>query len=122
MTLDDHLRSLLSQFGQGSSVNDVVVVELHSRSFDEAGIALVSSRDLVSAADYERRFEQLLSTGYGWINLSYYGLLDGRPLVMIELPWSASGATETFVNYSGPSKRVRDAGGDARAGIKFSEN
>lgn len=57
-------------------------------------------------ADYEARFQELLAAGFPWINVSCYGLYEGRLLVVVELPREATGAARTSVNYSGPMRVV----------------
>src|SRR5262249_19645254 len=52
--------------------------------------------------------------GFAWLNMSYFGVLEGEALVTIQCPLSpARRSGVTSVNYSGPQKRVADAGWDA---------
>lgn len=55
------------------------------------------------------RFEELMSAGYSWINLSCYGILDGVAVIAVELPCSAAGTPKgkTSVNISGPPIDVK---------------
>lgn len=61
---------------------------------------------LLSTVEFARTFEQLLLAGYSWINLSAYGVSEGKLVVGVERPAVATGVAKglTSVNYSGPSQ------------------
>jgi hypothetical protein len=61
---------------------------------------------LVPASEFEERFQQLLSRGHPWINVSAAGLLGDALLVTVE---TAAKTVEgsTSVNMSGPEAFVR---------------
>jgi hypothetical protein len=69
----------------------------------------IPSAALFTVEAYEPRFEQLLSAGYGWINLSALGVMDDALLVCVELPRDATGVPRgrTQVVLSGPPIDVR---------------
>jgi hypothetical protein len=58
---------------------------------------------------FEPRFEELLSAGYGWINLSALGVMEDTLLVCVELPRDTTGVPRgrTQVVLSGPPIDVR---------------
>lgn len=116
MSLAQHIDHLLNQYAPASQLESVWLVEVHD--YDGSGLPIVRRASLAEPAKYAVRFAELVARGYSWLNLSFYGFLDGRPLIAVELPISPSGTT-TSVNYSGPSKVVTDAGGDARVGISL---
>ena len=110
-SLQRHLEELSDAFADQASTDDVVIAELGTVT--PTGQLLFNDADLCAAPSYATRFEDLLRRGYPWINMSYYGRLDARHLVVIELPARPTGSTATSINYSGPSRRVQDADGDA---------
>lgn len=64
---------------------------------------------LRTAAEFSGRFGQYLQAGYGWINLSVYGVLGTTMIVGVELPRASVGAPlgAASVNYSGPGLDAR---------------
>jgi hypothetical protein len=95
MSLDHHLTALFDWLGSLHELpkhSGVRVIELRGE------------RKLLGADEYAARFAHLLEAGYGWINLSCYGLLDERLVVAVELPRDPAGVPpgKTSVNYSGP--------------------
>jgi|JI10StandDraft_1071094.scaffolds.fasta_scaffold240808_4 hypothetical protein len=117
MSLEQHLDHLLTQYAPASRLEDVQLVEVGADDYDGSGLPIVRQASLAEPAAYAARFSKLLASGYSWLNLSFYGLLDGRPLIAVELPRGGVNSATTSVNYSGPSKAIADAGGDARAGV-----
>lgn len=117
--LTEHLIQLRERCAPELIIEDTLIVEAGADDFDDQGRPIVDAASLTEPGDYAGRFEQLLRSGYAWINLSYYGLLEAQHLVCVELPKAPAGCLETSVNYSGPSKRVREARCDARAAIRF---
>jgi len=88
-----------------------LIGELHRDGADEAGHPIVDRGSLRAASDYEGRFAELEAAGYDWINLSLYGSLQGKPLVVVELPSRAVGAARPSINFSGPTRAVSAQGG-----------
>lgn len=117
MSLAQHIDHLLTQYAPASQFEDVRLVEVGADDYDGSGLPIVRRASLAKPAAYAVRFSQLVASGYSWLNLSFYGLLEGHPLIAVEVPRSGGTAATTSVNYSGPSKAVTDAGGDARVGI-----
>jgi hypothetical protein len=99
--------------------DQVVIAELGQQQFDALGRPDIVSTDLRTPAEYEVRFSELLTSHLPWINLSYYGLLDGKGLVVVEIPNQRHATVQaaTSINYSGPPSEVAAAGWDARAGV-----
>lgn len=98
---------------QGPAPGDIVIIE---RTAAEGEPWIVDRARLRSAAAYAPRFADLLNRGFDWLNVSYYGQLEGRPLVVVEVPpGDPTGAPRTSINFSGPTRAVTDAGGDAAA-------
>lgn len=120
MSLAKHVDHILTQYAPTSHPDDVRLVEVCADDYDASGRPIVRRASLVEPSGYAARFSKLLTSGYSWLNLSFYGFLDDRPLIAIELPRNTGApGTTTSVNYSGPSRLVSDAGGDARAGISL---
>lgn len=68
-------------------------------------ITYIPKSVLVLATDYEKRFDELLSKGYDWINMNAMGLLQNSFIVQIEFPLKSLNASrdKVSVNYSGPT-------------------
>ncbi len=85
--LSNHLDRLLDRlegFGIQRSSRDVRIVEVSQISPD--GTYHVRRDQLRKPLDYESRFDELLATGYSWLNISCYGVHDGSLIVAIEVP------------------------------------
>lgn len=68
----------------------------------------ITSADLIAAAAFAERFDQLLSLGFPWINLSAAGVLRGALLVTVETATYTQASIDfTFVNPSGPPVLVQ---------------
>lgn len=70
--------------------------------------------------EYSARFDELMTSDFAWLNLSYWGTLEGHGLVMVEYPPQSpmrrgTDPVPTSLNFSGPMKLVADAGWDAAA-------
>lgn len=113
--LDFLFRIMAGQPGQPPVPEEAVITELSHDRLDPLGRPVIDAADLQTVAQYEERFSALMSKGLAWINLNYYGLIDGRALVIVEFPQhepAAPGATS--VNFSGPSEAVSRTSWDAR--------
>lgn len=64
---------------------------------------------LKTVSEYEQRFEELLDSGYSWINLNGAGILEGSLVVVVEFPRESVGAPrdKVSVNLSCPTNLVR---------------
>lgn len=113
-TLDEAL-ALLRGYDLGRGLprcEEVVLYELSSDDrFDAEGAARVDRARLVAVERYRDRFAALLDEGYAWINLHLAGVVDGRWVVIVELPRERATARGTSVNLSGPTRAVVDRGG-----------
>ncbi|MGH7268968.1 MAG: hypothetical protein ACREJ3_00940 [Polyangiaceae bacterium] len=103
--------------GQAPSPASVLIAELKPGNF-VAGRPRIKSEELHTPEAYEARFQQLMSEGFGWINLNYCGLARGAGLVLVNYPRQpAQRKGATSVNFSGPPRRVAVAGWDALAHV-----
>lgn len=58
---------------------------------------------------YEKRFYQIVTKGYGWVNMHVYGVLNKKLIVDISWPVSKPGSIPVAsVNLSGPEKWIQD--------------
>ena len=74
-----------------------------------AGSIIVPAVALVPAKVYDRRFEELLASGYAWLNLHAAGVIEHTLIVVVELPRAAGAVPRTAlsVNCSGPEQGAR---------------
>ncbi|HET8925679.1 MAG TPA: hypothetical protein VFN26_22035 [Candidatus Acidoferrum sp.] len=107
----DRLLALLEDCGLHPPSRDVRIVEISQiRRVSPDGTVHVRRDELRSPLDYEARFDELLRTGYAWLNVSCYGVHDGFLIVAIEVPGPRTlyPGCPTSVNLSGPENRVLD--------------
>ena len=76
--------------------------------------------------DYVDRFDEILCQGHGWVNMECLGLLNKTLVISVvepsqESPSFKSGAQNTSVNISGPSREVQSGGYDLSAFINIVE-
>jgi hypothetical protein len=86
-------------------------VEWHELRFIESSevdyskpIPCVSAAELMTMEDFQHRFESALHSGYPWVNLTALGVLEGMLVVALERPRTGTGALQTSVNMSGPTR------------------
>jgi hypothetical protein len=122
--LDRLLRWLESTELQPPS-REVRIIEVNADGFNRSdGKDHVRKDELRTPLEYENRFDELLQTGYRWLNLSCYGVYEGLLIVAVEVPsatvaqmtpsgWSPEGKPRTLhpgcatsVNLSGPARIV----------------
>lgn len=77
---------------------------VESKSIQYGPTDTIPASALLTVEAFEPRFEALFGAGYGWINLSALGVLDGELLVSVELPRDTASVPygRTSVNLSGP--------------------
>ena len=87
------------------------IMQAHSAAGSD-GAAHIRQTDFRDPSDYATRFDELLQAGYPWLNMSCYGIHDGRLIVAIEIPSPRPlhPGCATSVNLSGPSRTVLDSG------------
>jgi len=111
----DELFRLVCSAGSPPVPERFLITEVGPKDYKDAHPVIDTSK-LMPEQEYVDRFSHLVGAGYPWLNLSYYGLLGGVGLVVVELPAAAptpgTRQPRTSVNYSGPVKAVRDAGWD----------
>lgn len=113
--LDLLFRMVAGRAGQPPAPEEVVIAELSQDGFDPLGRPVIAAAALRTVEEYDERFSALMVKGFAWINLNFYGLLDGRALVTVEFPEDEPvepGATS--VNFSGPPQAVSASSWDAR--------
>jgi hypothetical protein len=97
---------------------DVRVVEVPGvPELDIRGRLTFAKTSLHEPAEFEARFQEIMSSGFPWVNLSCYGVHEDHLIVGIELPRTEArtGATRpTSVNYSGPPASVVEQRWDIR--------
>ncbi len=102
---------------------DVRFLELEiGRRTDDRGRVIVERRELRSAEEYAPRFEELLASGYAWVNVNLCGVLGNIVVVVVTVPAHTSSRTppiQTSVNYSGPTKGVLANELDVAAALAF---
>lgn len=84
----------------------VLIIEISQiRRVYADGTYHVRRDELRRPLDYETRFDELLQTGYTWLNMSCYGVHDGSLIVAIEVPGPRTlfPGCATSVNLSGPA-------------------
>jgi hypothetical protein len=129
--LSIHLERLLSwleSIGLYPPSKDVRIIEVNTDGSNRGddGREQVRKDGLRRTSDYEGKFDELLQTGYSWLNLSCYGVYEGFLIVAVEVPsatvphmapsgWSPEGRPRalrsgcpTSVNISGPARIVLD--------------
>ena len=102
----DRLLDWLEGMGLHPPSRDVRIVEISQISRVSAdGTYHVRRDELRRPLDYETRFDELLRTGYTWLNMSCYGVHDGLLIVAIEVPGPRTPypGCPTSVNLSGPA-------------------
>ena len=83
----DMLLQEIESLGLQPPSRDVRVIEISQiRRVSPDGTYHVQQNELRKPVDYESRFDELLATGYSWLNMSCCGFHDGSPIVMIEVP------------------------------------
>ena len=111
--LDTHIEQLfgwLKGIGIQPPSKDVLIVEVNDVNQSD-GTVHVRQTDFRRPSDYAIRFDELLQAGYPWLNLSCYGIQDGRLIVAVEVPSPRPlcPGCATSVNLSGPSRIVLDS-------------
>ncbi len=102
------LERFLRERGLELPFNEVGIVEVGpGASMDDRGRLRIPRGEVHSPESYSPRFEQLTRLGLPWINLSAYGLGEGRLIVAVEIPNPpARRSDRTSINYSGPPAGV----------------
>ena len=103
--LEKHLNRLISLFPQWSNgLSWSQVLFLESTSFTYGKVSRIPYSALIPSKDYAKRFDQLLHSGYHWINMNASGIWKDNLIVVIELPGykSDSPRDKVSVNFSGP--------------------
>jgi hypothetical protein len=102
------LFEFLSKQNMVPPAQDVRIVEISEAApLDARGRFRIRRDALRELGEYEARFEELIQSHLPWVNVSCYGVDNGKVIVAIELPGSSSKPSpRTSVNYSGPPTTV----------------
>lgn len=115
--LKNAVEGLFGRFGSAierPSPNEIWFLEVGPDiAVDGDGRFRVRREELRSFEDYDGRFEELLRSGLPWLNVGFYGKLEGRTVVGVEVPRKGNAASpRTSINYSGPTKGIAEAKGN----------
>jgi hypothetical protein len=122
--LEDQLRELVRRMcggiGQPPIPRTLLIAEAAIGDSCVWGRLRLPRSALKTPDEYSARFDELMTSDFAWLNMSYCGTLEGHGLVMIEYPRQPSvrrgtDPVPTSLNFSGPMKLVADAGWDVTA-------
>jgi hypothetical protein len=118
--LDSLFSLMCGRPGQPPIPRKVLIVALSTEMRHGHRLKILNS-SLRTPDAFVTEFDSLLGAGYSWINLSYCGLLADTAVVTLEHSMVALPGRSTPVNFSGPSRRVADAGWNVLAYIELIE-
>jgi hypothetical protein len=101
----DRLLRWLEAMGLQPPSQDIRILEISQISpVSQDCTYHVRTDQLFSPLEYESRFNEILGTGYSWVNMSCCGIQDGSLIVIIEVPAPRTlyPGCSTSVNLSGP--------------------
>jgi hypothetical protein len=104
--LSRHLQCLLeflSERGLQPPAEQILIVEITNARATDAGRPRIARQELLRPESFEAKFDELLSTGRRWVNLSCVGVDGDFLVVSVEAGPRDSAAGPTSVNYSGPT-------------------
>ena len=104
--------------GQPPRPSTVLIAKLRTGVRHGPRLQILRS-DLRTPEAFAAEFDSLLEAGFSWINLSYCGLLGKAAVVTLEHSRDASRGRDTPVNFSGPPRRVAEAGWNVLADIEL---
>lgn len=104
-TFINHFDDLLSHFKPPKNISWSQILVVEQQSVIGGKPELIPKSAMISADEYETRFDELLSMGYDWINMNAKGILQNAFIVQIEYPLRSINAprNKVSVNYSGPA-------------------
>src|SRR5258705_11058968 len=101
-TFENHFREMLSIIRppQNLAWSRVLVVEYQSISWGQ--VSRIARSSLCTPEAYESRFDELLSQGHTWVNMSAMGVFNDTLIVEIEFPQYKNDVprNKLSVNYS----------------------
>ena len=112
------LFDFLEQWELPPPTREVRIVEVSRPiTIDERGRYVLSGDVLQKPSEYEARFDELMHSGWPWVNMSCFGVYNGFLIIGIVYPGYAPKEEHRHrppsVNYSGPQTRVIQHGWDA---------
>ena len=98
----NQLISFFPQWGNWLPWSQVLFVEV--QTFAAGKVPEIPQSALISSQDYAKRFDELLESGYHWINMNALGIWKDNLIIVIELPSYKSNIPKekVSVNFSGP--------------------
>ena len=122
-TFLNHFEDLLSFLRPPKSISWSQVLVVEQQSITGLKPELIPKDALVSADKYEKRFDELLSIGYDWINMHAKGVLHDAIIIQIEYPLKSINAPRNLVsvNYSGPAMHNEEPLWDLSGRVKIVE-
>jgi len=97
------LTSFFPEWENWLSWSHVLFVE--STSIIYGKVSKIPRRAMIPMNDFAKRFDELLDSGYYWINMNAFGIWMSNLIVVIELPIYKVDIprNKVSVNFSGPS-------------------
>jgi len=104
--LEKNLNTLISYFPEWSNwLRWSHVLFIENTFFIVGKVSKIPRSALIPSKDYAKRFDELLDSGYYWINLNAFGIWKDNLIVVIELPNYKVDIprNKVSVNFSGPA-------------------
>lgn len=122
-TFLNHFEDLLSFIRPSENISWSRVLVVEQQSITLGNPELISKSALSSANEYERRFAELVSIGYDWINMHAKGILEDAFIIQIEYPIKSIKASrnKVSINYSGPKIDNKEPLWDLSGTVKILE-
>jgi len=126
MTLESALSKVLGRVCGGPNQppmpTRLLIAEAAKGTTSATGQIILPRSALQTPEQYSSRFEELMTSDFSWVHLSYCGIFEGGGLVLVDYPRQRSkrrgtDPVPTSLNFSGPQKRVADAGWDASVDV-----
>lgn len=108
MTALDTLVAFLIERGVHPPTRRFKMFEIKAdATVDDNGRIHLGKDELFLPAEFEQRFEAIMSSRASWVNVSCYGAKSGFLLIGVERPLSSKvSAKPTSINFAGPPTSV----------------
>ena len=89
-------------------VTEIRIIELdRNPEIDKKGRVKIEKINIHKPENYEERFNELMTSGISWLNMSCYGVYDEYLIIVIEKPMKNFGLNpKPSVNFSAPNTEV----------------